>query len=99
MFSNLLFRCLKKFSVQKAVFRKKTRFFSFSKNNFFQNRNINIFSISRFCFFCFGPHFFLGSKIETEQNFDGFHLTGVVVAVVVDVGDFVVVDVVVVVDK
>ena len=84
----------------KTVYRKKTRFFSYSKNKFFQNRNINIFSISRFCF---GSHFLLGSKIETEQKFDGFHVTGVIVAVVVDVVDFVVVDVVVdvvvVVDK
>ena len=47
--------------------------------------------------FCFGSHFLLGSKIETEQNFDGFHLTGIIVAVVVVVVDVVVVDVVVVV--
>ena len=76
----------------KTVFRKKRVSSLFRKTIFFQNRNINIFSISRFCFFCFGSHFLLGSKIETEQNFDGFHLTGIIVAVVVDVGDFVVVD-------
>ena len=107
----LTFKCLATYSLSasrsflfKNCFQEKNAFLLFfEKQFFFQNRNINIFSISRFCFFCFGSHFLLGSKIETEQNFDGFHLTGIIVAVVVDVVDFVVVDVVVdvvvVVDK
>ena len=96
----LTFKCLATYCLGasrsflfKNCFQEKNAFLLFfEKQFFFQNRNINIFSISRFCFFCFGSHFLLGSKIETEQNFDGFHLTGIIVAVVVDVVDFVVVD-------